>query len=335
MKRVLVIGCGSIGRRHAANAARLAQVAVTDIVPERAAETAKALGLAYHASLDEALAAKPNAVVVATPHTTHIPLARAVLAAGADVLVEKPLAANLDGLSAFLAEAESCRRRVRVVCNMRFHPAVAALRRALPSVGKPLFARAQYGNYLPDMRPGADYRMLYCANAAAGGGVILDAIHEIDYLSWLFGPVESVSAEAGRIGSLEIDVEDYAALVLTHHGGMRSEIHLDYLQRSKRRGCEIVGTEGTLIWTSEGKAPEQCLVRFRPPGNHSWETILDDKDLDVALPYAELMNQFLGDSGANDGDLLDGRGGAADLAVAVAAHRSAAMRRAVKPELIS
>src|SRR5262249_27512737 len=213
-------------------------------------------------------------------------------------------------------------------CNMRFHPAVAALRRALPRVGRPLFARAQYGNYLPDMRPGTDYRTLYCARAEAGGGVILDAIHEIDYLVWLFGPIGRVSAEAGRIGNFEIDVEDYAGLHLTHRGGVRSEIHLDYLQRSKRRGCEIVGSEGTLIWTSQGKAPEQGLGRFRPAGNRDWETILDEPDVDAAAPFIELMTQFLtGDE--HDRNLLDGRGAAEDLAIALAAHKSAATHTSV------
>jgi predicted dehydrogenase len=278
--------------------------------------------------MEEALAAKPDAVVVATPHHAHLPIARTALAAGADVLIEKPLSASLDDVPDFLAKAERLGRRVCVVCNMRFHPAVAALRRALPRIGRPLFARAQYGNYLPDMRPGADYRTLYCARADAGGGVILDAIHEIDYLVWLFGPVERVSAEAGRIGDLDIDVEDYASLALAHRAGVRSEIHLDYLQRSKRRGCEIVGSEGTLIWTSEGKAPEHCLVRFRPPGNRDWETILEETDVEVGAPFVELMTRFLARDG-RDRDLLDGRGAAEDLAIALAAHKSAATHRSV------
>jgi predicted dehydrogenase len=216
---------------------------------------------------------------------------------------------------------------------MRFHPAIAALRRALPRVGRPLFARAQYGNYLPDMRPGADYRTLYCARAESGGGVIFDAIHEIDYLVWLFGPVERVSAESGRIGDLDIDVEDYAALALTHRSGVRSEIHLDYLQRSKRRGCEIVGTEGTLVWTSEGKAPEECVVRYRPPGNGAWEIILDDSNLDAAEAYVQLMTRFLAPVDT-DRDLLDGWGGAEGLAIALAAKRAAASGSAVAPESI-
>jgi predicted dehydrogenase len=333
MTRVLVVGCGSIGRRHAANAARLASVTVVDAVPEQAAETARTLGVAVCVSIEEALAGRPDAVVVATPHHSHLPIARAALAAGADVLIEKPLAATLDGIAEFLSEADRLGRRVRVACNMRFHPAIAALRRALRRVGRPLFARAHYGNYLPDMRPGADYRTLYCARAEAGGGVILDAIHEIDYLVWLFGPVERVSAEAGRIGDLDIDVEDYAALALAHRGGVRSEVHLDYLQRSKRRGCEIAGSEGTLIWTSEGKLPERCQVRFRPPGNREEEIILSEPDLDAAAPYAELMTRFLRGN-AHDADLLDGRGGAEDLAIALAARRAAAAGSAARPEPI-
>jgi predicted dehydrogenase len=325
---VLVVGCGSIGRRHAANAAKLAAVTVFDAARERATEAARALGVAACDSLEQALAAKPDAVVVATPHHAHLPVARAALAAGIHVLIEKPLAASLDGVPDFLAEAERLGRRVHVVCNMRFHPAVAALRRALPRVGGPLFARAHYGNYLPDMRPGADYRTLYCARAEAGGGVILDAIHEIDYLVWLFGPVERVTAEAGRVGDLDIDVEDYASLALAHRSGVRSEIHLDYLQRSKRRGCEIVGSEGTLIWTSEGKAPEQCLVRFRPPGNGDWDTILQEPDVDVDAPFVELMTRFLAGN-RHDLDLLDGPGAAEDLAIALAAHKAAATHTSV------
>lgn len=327
---VLVIGCGSIGVRHAANAARLAAaVSVTDVIPERAAAAARSVGVSFRASVADGLAAAPAAVVVATPHTTHLALASAALDAGADVLIEKPLAVSLVGVPGLLARAQREGRRVHVVCNMRFHPAVVALRAALPRVGRPLFARAHYGNYLPDMRPGADYRTLYCARAEAGGGVILDAIHEIDYLRWLFGPVDSVVAEAARLGTLEIDVEDYAALTLTHRAGVRSEIHLDYLQRSKRRGCEIAGTEGTLVWTSEGRDPEYCSVRFRPPGGGPGEAIVEDPAVDTNAPYAELMQRFLG---GDCDDLLDLRGAAEDLAVAVAARHAAATRAAARPE---
>ena len=330
---MLVVGCGSIGRRHAANAAGLADVSVADLDAGKAADVAQLLGVGAFPSVEAALASAPDAVVIATPHHSHLPLASNAVAAGADVLIEKPIACSLVGIDGFAREAKRSGRRVRVVCNMRFHPAVAALRMALPMVGRPLFARAHYGSYLPNMRPGADYRALYCASAEAGGGVILDAIHEIDYLVWLFGPVERVVAEAGRLGDLDIDVEDYATMNLTHSGGVRSEIHLDYLQRSKRRGCEIVGSEGTLIWSSEGKTPEQCIVRFRPPGEAEDRIILNQPNLDTAAPYVELMQRFLV-GGVGDGDLADIRGGAHALAIALAARQSAESLRAVRPELV-
>src|SRR6185369_7882879 len=87
---VLIVGCGSIVRRHAANAAPLASVAVVDSIPDRAVATARSLGIVAYASLDEGLTCKPDAVVIATPHNTHLSIASAALTAGADVLIEKP-----------------------------------------------------------------------------------------------------------------------------------------------------------------------------------------------------------------------------------------------------
>jgi predicted dehydrogenase len=148
-----------------------------------------------------------------------------------------------------------------------------------------------------------------------------------------WGGVTNVRAQAARLGDLDIDVEDYAALALTHANGVRSEIHLDYLQRSKRRGCEIVGTEGTLVWTSEGKSPETCSVRFRPPGNGAWEVILEDANLDASGAYMELMRRFL-EPRANGSDLLDGWGGAEGLAIALAARRAAQSGSATSPAAV-
>jgi len=334
MTRVLIIGCGSIGRRHAANAARLATVAVVDELPERSSETARSMGLQTYNSVDEGLASRPDVVIVAAPHQTHVPLASKALAVGADVLIEKPLSTSLDGVPALLSQADQHGRKIHVVCNMRFHRGVAALRRSLPRIGRTLFARAQFGQYLPDWRPNVDYRTSYSARADMGGGIVLDAIHEIDYLVWFFGPVDRVTAETGRLSDLAIDVEDYAMLALTHRNGVRSEIHLDCLQRSKRRGCEIVGTDGTLVWTSEGSAPEECLVRFFPPGNNQPETILYDPNLDPATPYIDLLQLYLSNR-QTDNSLLEGRGAADDLAIALAALLSAAVGYAVKPRVFS
>lgn len=330
--KVLVVGCGSIGRRHAANAAAGATVGVFDANPDAARVCAEATGAKRHASLDDAFAWGPRAVVVATPHRTHLEMARRAIAAGADVLVEKPLSHNLDGVDDFLNALDAAGRRAYVVCNMRFHPGPAALRAALTRVGKPLFARAHVGNYLPSMRPGQDYRELYAARRAEGGGVVLDAVHEIDYLSWLFGTVERVACHAAKLSDLDLDVEDHALLALRHHTGVEASAELDYLRPQKSRGCEIVGTQGVLKWDSDGKDPERCSVRLFKTGLNEWETIVDIGAVDTAQPYRDLMQAFLQEiEQPGTAPLLSARDAASVLAVALAALKSANERGAAQP----
>lgn len=324
--KLLVLGCGSIGKRHAENFSTLAEVAVYDSNPD----AMQNLSLTSFDSLVSALAWQPDAVVVSTPHHTHLDVATQALESGAHVLVEKPISNALEGVSDLIALADAKSKSLNVVCNMRFHSGVSVLRDNLVRIGKPLFARAYYGNYLPNMRPNADYRALYAANRAQGGGVILDAIHEVDYLRWFFGPVSSVSAEAGKLSDLDIDVEDYAAIQLKHESGVRTEIHLDYLQRCKRRGCEIVGDQGTLIWHSNGKNPERCHVRFFSEEKNEWEKLYENKDEPANDAYQRLAKQFL-DAVSNDASALaSGDDGLRALRIALAALESAKTGRRVE-----
>src|SRR5204862_183593 len=115
-------------------------------------------------------------------------------------------------------------------------------------IGRPLAARAHCGYYLPFWRPGTDYREGYGARQATGGGIILDSIHEFDYLIWLLGWPREVFAYAGRVSSLEIDTEDNADVLLRFDYGAVANVHLDYLQRTYRRACDFIGEEGVIAW---------------------------------------------------------------------------------------
>lgn len=324
-EKVLIVGCGSIGARHAGNASGRAAVAVMDTDAGRAAHVAQACKGIVVSDLDSAIAWKPDAAIVATPPRFHLEIAGRFVDAGIPVLVEKPIAPSLEGVDRLLEAAQKRNVPLHVVCNMRFHPGPATLKASLPMIGRPLFAFAHYGNYLPAMRPGADYRTLYAARRADGGGVIFDSIHEIDYLGWLLGPVESVACQAGRLGDLDIDVEDHAVLTLKHASGASSAVQLDFLRRQKSRGCEVVGTDGTLIWQSDGKSPERCTVK-RIDRDGTVISLLDTSAYDGNTMYAAMLQAFLdGIAGrAGGGQIQSGLEARAALAAACAAHESAA-----------
>jgi predicted dehydrogenase len=290
--KLLVVGAGSIGARHVANAAPLGETAVVDLDAARAARAAAPVGATVFERLDDALAWRPDGVVVATPHETHDAIARRCLPLGRPILVEKPLTPRAAEAAALAADADAAGVPLFTVCNMRFHIGPSTLKRTLSALGPVRFARLHYGNYLPNMRPGADYRTLYCARRATGGGVIRDAIHEIDYACWLFGPVAAVTCVADRLSTLDIDVEDFACLILTHASGTRSEIELDYLRPFKRRGCEIVAADGAALWESEGKGPERASVRRYQAATAQWETLAEDAAVEPNAAYRKMLHGF-------------------------------------------
>jgi predicted dehydrogenase len=320
--KLLVLGAGSAGLRHAMSGQALGlEVGIMDVDAARAAASAAKAGASMHFDgLDQALAWKPDAVVVATPHIHHVSQAIAALRSGADILVEKPISDRVERAAELLAAERQSGRKAFVVCNMRFHPAVAALHDNIDRAGAVRYARAHYGNYLPNMRPGADYRTLYCARADTGGGVMLDAIHEIDYLMWLLGPVTAVQGANARLSDLDIDVEDFANIVLAHGGGARSVITLDYLRPWKRRGCEIVGEKGLLLWESEGKQPERCSVRFYDAVSQHWDALFDCPDLDTNRPYIDMLDDFVGAINGRPHKLQTAADAVERLAVTVAAR---------------
>jgi predicted dehydrogenase len=233
---VLVLGAGSIGRRHARNLlAAGASVAVADPVATDGVTI----------PWDDADPAAYAGVVVASPTVHHLDQARAAIASGTRALVEKPLATTAAAATAL----QPANDRVRVGFNLRFHEPVRRLMHLVHAgrAGRVLSARLWFGHDLTAWRPGTDYRQSYSAQAALGGGVLLDAIHELDLAVWLLGPELAVEgAVVSQVGDLEMDVEDTVRALLRTPDGAPVEIALDYLSKDYRRGIEVIGSEATI-----------------------------------------------------------------------------------------
>ena len=268
--RVAVLGLGSAGRRHAGLLEELGHevVGFDPAVPAQAG------------TAEDAVAAA-DAVIVASPTALHAEHAALALDAGLPVLVEKPLAAAL-------ADGRALARRAGVssgvAMNLRFHRGLLALKRVLDGgeLGSVRYARASFGYDLRRWRPETDYRESYSARADLGGGIVLDAIHELDYLLWLLGPAESVCAEAEHVSQLEVDVEDLAAAVLRLRSGALASIDLNFFEPADRRGCLLVGDDAVAEWDW-------------PSGTVAVRSADDESVVDVAQDVAETYRAELDD----------------------------------------
>lgn len=323
-RQVFVIGCGSIGQRHIRNLRALGvqDIAAYDPSPERLDRAVREQGVSPCLSVEAGLAARPEAVLICTPPHLHAGIARQAVDAGAHVFIEKPIAHTLDGLDDLLHAADESKRVLCVGYNLRFHAGLLKLKELLNkgAIGRPMVVQAEFGQYLPDWRPAQDYRAGYNVSAAMGGGIILDASHELDYVRWLMGEVKSVYTAAGKLSDLEMDVEDTAAITMRFASGAVGEVHLDCIQRGYTRNCKIIGTDGTLVWEfGEG-------VRHLMPDKtrHDYDITPDPNEM-----YVAELRHLLACVHGQEQPLVTGAEGKRVLEIALAARQSARERREV------
>lgn len=320
--RLLVIGCGSIGRRHIRNLRRIGGVEVLahDAARERLAAAEKEYGVRAYGDLDAALNERPDGVLVCTPPISHIPLAQKALQSGAHLFIEKPLASELTGVDSLIEKATDGRRCLLVGYNLRFHEGLRCLKRLLDEgrIGRVYAARAQFSVHVPDYRP--EFRDIYMVRRDQGGGVLLDHSHELDYLRWLLGEVRRVGAMAAGLHPLGSDAEEIAEVMLGFESGAIAGVHLDMIGRPYSRSCQLIGEKGALVWTY----PEKGVSVFSA-GGRGWERVGEGVGGEVFDdgPYIAEMRHFLRCIEGRELPLVDGPTGRRVLEIALAARRSA------------
>lgn len=230
LERGVIVGAGSIGERH--------RTVLIDIGIDIRVVSRRP-GVGDYATVGEAVANfDPKYVVIATEAHHH---EQALVDLNASnycgrVLVEKPILAEPGTVST------DCFEWMGVGYNLRFHPAVDALRRAI-GTERVLSAQARVGQYLPEWRPQRDYRTT--VTAGPSGGVLLELSHELDLLNWLIGPTDVRCGAVASTGTLEIDREDLAIGVLGLPGGGLASFELNCIDRSPTRSLVITTTERT------------------------------------------------------------------------------------------
>lgn len=275
INRVLIVGLGSIGRRHLRLARELLPHADIRVLRHQKCVEVPEYANGCFSHFKEALSFFPEIAVIAGPATFHLDAAQPLAAAGVHLLVEKPLSASLDGVPLLL---KICREQGTVLLtgyNLRFMPSLQRFRDLLNDnvVGKVLSVRCEIGQYLPSWRPDADYRQSVSARRELGGGALLELSHELDYLCWIFGEIEWVKATLCRQSGLEIDVEDSVHLILgfapdEDGGQLVGTASLDFIRHDTTRHCTAIGENGSLRWNGLSGTVERFV-----PGGKEWQEL--------------------------------------------------------------
>lgn len=248
--KFLVIGTGSIGRRHIANLIALGHE--VDAYSQRATGGVPPPPLPEGARRVEgdmsALCAQANGVVVCNRNDEHLSVALTAAQAGCALFIEKPLSIGLRHCSDLVRLEHDRKLVIEAGFTLRAHPGLIWLREALSEgrIGPLRYIRAAVGQWLPDWRPGTDHRAGYGAMRRHGGGVIMDLIHEIDLVQWIGGPIAEISAMAAHAPDLEIETEAIAQLGFRLDSGALAQVHLDYVRPTYGRQFEAVGRDAVL-----------------------------------------------------------------------------------------
>jgi predicted dehydrogenase len=242
---ILLIGLGSIAKKHiAALKALKTDYKIFALRSNKNAEIEE--GIENIFNLDDVNVVFDFAII-SNPSHLHFEYIEKLSKKGIDLFIEKPAIHTLKNASELIQLIEEKKIVIYVACNLRFHPCITFLKNKLSTETLRVNEVNVYcGSYLPDWRPGKDFRSIYSANASMGGGVHLDLFHELDFTIWLFGfPNESKSVLKSR-SSLNINSIDYANYVLEYNS-FTANIILNYYRRKSKREIEIVFENET--WT--------------------------------------------------------------------------------------
>ena len=294
---VIVIGYGSIGKRHVDNLLKVRQIDQIIVCSnhhdsfQNHPEKEK---LKLVRSLEDLPPMISNGrqfdfAIIANETYKHVETANTLAESGIDLFIEKPISDSATKAISLKKIAENKDIKIFVAYNFRFLGAIQYIKNQISSgiIGSLYFAEIEVGQYLPSWRPLSDYRESYSARKEQGGGAALDLSHEIDYMRYLFGDPVSWKIMKSKVSDLDINSEDIFKGIYRFSNGFLCSVHMDYIRHNKKRGINIVGSKGTL----------ECdfIKKYIKMQKNSGEiSLIEDAHLfDVDESYKSELNHFI------------------------------------------
>ncbi len=339
-----IVGTGNIAQAHAEAIGLLPNAfveGVTSHTPEKARRFAERYGVRAYADLDEALADDGVQVVcVCTPSGAHLEPAVAAAAAGRHVVVEKPLEVTSERAQAILDAAERAGVTLATIFMGRFADASRRLKdivdggrlgRLLQADGTVKWYRSQ------EYYDSAAWRGTWSLDG--GGALMNQAIHQLDLLLWLMGPVDEVFAYAATLNHERLEVEDTLVAVMRYrNGALGTFTAATSLFPGRPKTLDLHGSNGAISVRDEeivsidvphlteeersawrGSAAASSSGTFADPMAMSFEN------------HRRQLEDFLRAIDEGTAPLVDGREGLRSVALVEAIYRSAREGRPVAP----
>jgi predicted dehydrogenase len=276
--KVLIIGYGSIAKKHV----QVLRKIIPDVHIIALRSTPKSTvdinikSVYSWAEVDDDI----DFVIISNPTSEHYSAILEATKFNIPLFIEKPPLASLEGANK-LAERIKAKNIISYTAfNLRFHPVIAWLKENLKSY-RVIEVSVYCGSYLPDWRPGRDYKEIYSAKKNLGGGVHLDLLHELDYVNYLFGLPISSNSYLSKKSDLDIDSYDCAHYWL-EYSRFNVTVLLNYYRRDIKRDLEIVCENETIIADLiDGKITK------------STGEVLFDSNPDIIKTYEVQMTYFI------------------------------------------
>jgi predicted dehydrogenase len=249
MLKLLVVGQGSMGRRRVRNLRHLGghEVAAFEPDPGRRRQAAAEGEIEVFDSFPAGLEWAPQALVISTPPDHHHEYALAAAQRGLHFFTE---ASVVPGETAELIAAVGDQEIVAAPsCTLRFHPGIQLIRRRIAegAIGAPLAVTHHVGQHLADWHPWEDYRTFYVGRRETGAAREIVPF-ELNWMTYLFGAVTAIEGTAGKLSTLEVDIDDLYAAVVHFASGVKATLVIEVISRPAIRSARIIGEGGTLIW---------------------------------------------------------------------------------------
>jgi len=326
VKKVLIIGYGSIGKRHVSNLLKETNFQIIIYTKQKNLKI-KNKRVRIFNNLTKCLDEEPFVGFITNETSLHVSSAITLAKNDIHLFLEKPLSNSIKNISNLKRIVYDKKLLTLIGCNFRFHPCLKKIKQLIDNkkIGKILSVQVESGSYLPDWHPYENYSKGYAARDNLGGGISLTCIHEIDYLYWFFGDVKELFAINGKFSNLKISTDDLAAIIMRFKNNIIGEVHLDYFQKPDFKRCKIKGSKGVIYWDSDINQVQMFDIV-----SNKWKKVFKPKNFTRNDMYIEELRHLKKCLRTKSTTINDLNEGIKTLEISLAIKRSSKLRKMVK-----